>query len=154
MNNLRNGFTMIELIFVIVVLGILSAVAIPKFAATRTDAEIAKARSDIASVRAAIVTERQTRLLRGDSKFINKLHSADDTFFDGNGTATLLMYGIKAKNSDASWQETPNDKNTTDGKNVWEYTFKILDSDNIFEYKQENGTFICTSGDYCSDLTE
>ena len=34
----KNAFTMIELIFVIVILGILAAVAIPKLAATRNDA--------------------------------------------------------------------------------------------------------------------
>ncbi|MCI6177586.1 MAG: prepilin-type N-terminal cleavage/methylation domain-containing protein [Campylobacter sp.] len=40
---MKKGFTMIELIFVIVILGILASVAIPRLAATREDAEISTA---------------------------------------------------------------------------------------------------------------
>ena len=48
---MKKGFTMIELIFVIVILGILASVAIPRLADTRTDAEIA---TNVANLRTLV----------------------------------------------------------------------------------------------------
>ena len=62
----KQAFTMIELIFIIVVIGILAAIAVPKFAVTRNDALNAKGKSTLAAVRSAIATERQKRILKGD----------------------------------------------------------------------------------------
>ena len=61
----KNAFTMIELVFVIVILGILASVAIPRLAVTRTDAQIATGQANVSAIRIAIINERQSRLFRG-----------------------------------------------------------------------------------------
>ena len=112
----KKAFTMIELVFVIVVIGILSAIAIPKLAATRDDAEIAKAVATIGSVRSGIATERQKRILRGDFTHpITTLHSAGYAFdvfnadADGN-TPRVVEYGVPDCNAlgktKACWEVT------------------------------------------------
>ena len=82
MKNLKNkkAFSMIELIFVIVIIGILASVAIPKLAATRDDAFIAKARATVASVRSALSIERQKRILRGDFTPVIAVGNATNVF--------------------------------------------------------------------------
>ena len=82
---MKKAFTMLELVFVIVVIGILSAIAIPKFAATRDDALISRARSTVAALRNAVATERQKRILRGDFSDI-----------DGAAAEALLDYGLNS----------------------------------------------------------
>lgn len=157
----RYAFTMIELIFVIVILGILSAIAIPRLGSTINDAKITKGRSDIAAIRAAIVSERQSRLLQGQSNYINKLHNGNagnfNTIFDSNGSSTLLQYGITTQNaSDGHWDDTV----AQNANNNWEYTFRVMNTNVKFEYNLTNGTFRCdrtaegTAGTLCQNLTD
>ena len=61
MKNLK-AFTMIELVFVIVVLGILAGIAVPRLAATRDDATIAKMRGDIAAIRSGLSLVRSENM--------------------------------------------------------------------------------------------
>ena len=149
---------MIELVFVIVILGILAMVAIPKMAASRSDAQVAKGRSDIASIRSAIVSERQTRLLKGESIYISRLHTSATSYFDGNGSGKLLMYGITPKDSNGHWK-TAITHSGSSPHNVWTYTFRVMNTDVVFDYNQSNGTFDCvhndsSSGKICKQLTE
>jgi len=98
---MKKAFTMIELVFVIVVIGILAAVAIPKFAATRDDALISKARATVAAMRSAIATERQKRILKGDFTNITTAQ-----------VSGLLEYGLDSHWNASSLKFTGPDGNT------------------------------------------
>lgn len=105
---MKKAFTMVELIFVIVIIGILSAIAIPKLSGTVHQAHLTKAKTVLASVRSALSTERQKRILRGDATItIGDLGTGTTytfQYFDNNSSLPVLQQPVEYCTTEACWE--------------------------------------------------
>lgn len=61
----QSGFTLIELVIVIVILGILAAAALPRFSDLSTDARLASLNGLAGSIRSAAAIAKSTQLAKG-----------------------------------------------------------------------------------------
>ncbi len=142
------AFTLIELVFIIVILGILAAVAYPRIAPLREDAEIAKGKADVATIRAGIINERQTRIIKGDPTWISKANlDKDNKLFNG-----VLTSPLTNSNTSGNWYN-----NGTFGDGIYKYKVDTVSAQ--FDYNNSNGTFTCdrTNGTYgtlCTQLIQ
>ena len=139
---MRKAFTMIELIYVIVIIGILSAIAIPKLSGTVHQAHLVKAKTTLASVRSALSTERQKRILRGDTTTtIGDLGDITDNtiafaYFDGSASgARVLQYPVESCSDEACWQRV--DANT--------YRYHINGSTDYAEFTLTSNRLDCAT---------
>lgn len=86
----NRGFTLIELIIVIIVLAIMAAVAIPKFFDIKTDAQKSAVQGALGGVRSAIANYKANQNLKG----LTPVYPAVGTLTDG----TSVMDGVMPDN--------------------------------------------------------
>ena len=145
---MKKAFTMIEIVFVIVIIGILAGIAIPRLAATRDDAEIAKAKATVASVKAALATERQLRVLRGDFTPITSLNAGGDAFStfsaDNKGVSRKVLESTVATcGKPGCWNGT------------YQYTMPSGVGGTVQFTLNADGTFTCVASEAnCKKLTQ
>ena len=168
MKKTRTAFTMVELVFVIVIIGILAAVAIPRLSATRDDAEITKARVLVASVANAVRMERQKRILRGNFDPIFRLTDSSTldsrifNLFDGVANADILdnpPYSCKTSTDTNCWRETNTgtlaNAKDNDFSNDSRYTYNLPIGGSV-DFNLTKSRFICSnpSDSNCKLLTQ
>jgi general secretion pathway protein G len=152
------AFTMVELIFVIVVLGVLAAVAIPRLAASRDDAVIVKGKSQVSAIRSGIAMQRSTRMIQGQTPFIPRVLEGNTTqtaaqattLFFGGVDGNILEYSLPSRNTDGNWEKT-----SANTANPITYNFYVNGVAVNFDYTPADGTFDCNHAiQECRDLTE
>jgi type IV pilus assembly protein PilA len=102
----EEGFTLIELIMVIVILGIISAVAIPKFINLGDSAKLASARGIGSAINATIQAKHSDNLINATS--YTKIDVLTGTSFSGginyaSGTTAAPAVGIISLNSSGGY---------------------------------------------------
>ena len=160
----KPAFTMIELVFVIVVLGILAAVAIPRLAATRDDAVIVKGKSQIAAIRSGIAMQKAKALLQGDNSGIYnsnfRIKRLDDVILATDFNASGKRLFNFSDGNESNILESPIFSKTT-GTGGWlkdsnnTYSFKMLNTTTVqFTYNPTTGVFGCGTSANCLLLTQ
>ena len=95
---MRRGFTLIELIFVIVVIGILSAVAIPKFTNLKQNAEVSN-----------MVKAYTTLITNGPSAYLNATELNDMTPAEVSMETLMKIAPINPDRGKGWWRNNEDD---------------------------------------------
>ncbi len=95
----QDGFTLIELVIIILVLGILAATAIPKFYDMSAKAKAAAEKGVVGGVRGGIAISYASNLLAGSTNFPADLGGAVGAAAPGN----LLFSNVISPGVDADW---------------------------------------------------
>lgn len=98
MQKRQRGFTLIELVVVITIIGILAALALPRFAAMQSDARIAKMNSALGSIKAAAAMAHAQLLTAGYSATYTNAASP----FTIEGVAVIFTNGYPTAGTIAS----------------------------------------------------
>lgn len=127
MKHSRLAFTLVELIMVIVIMGLLAAVVIPKYGDIRTEAQDAAETGTVAAITSGIKLAHMTSLAQGTDTWPSVLDSAAN----GVASATNPLFAdvIEDGVTDGNWQK------------IGARTYRYNPTTNRYVYDRTTGKF-------------
>jgi len=141
---MKKSFTILELIFVIVIIGILAGLAVPRLFPVITTSKIKKLQSQLSAIRVAISNAYSKNIISGNNQCPQLEGNKANLLFEG-----VLTYPITKNKGDIKWDGNGNDYNATIGNIVVKFHYDNNPNNNCkFSCQSVSGT-----SDYsCSDF--
>lgn len=128
---MKKSFSIIELIFVLAIIGVIVTIAIPKISNSLNNSHIENIKNDIMMIQEGLIHYKNKNILKNDATFLESLDENDNKLF-----SKILTYPILASESKkvGSWSRLQN--NT--------YRVYLSNNDSVdFVYDKENYSFQC-----------
>jgi len=142
---MKKSFTVLELIFVVIIIGILAGLAIPRLFPVIDTTKVKKLQSQVSAIRAAISNNYSKNIISGNNTCPSlEKSTTDNTLFEN-----ILTYPIYKNQGDIKWDGNGSDYNATIGNMIVKFYYDTNTSNNCkFSCQSVNG-----SNDYnCSDF--
>lgn len=137
--NNKNSFSILELIFIVVIMGILATVSIPKLLNTKDNASIIRVQNDLNVIQNGLKEYQTKHILQNDDGVLDSLDKDDISLF-----SNILETPFVASDDINCWTKISNTK----------YRYNLSSNQNIeFIYDKDDFSFSCDKTlDICKEI--